>query len=63
MNTGRASDMPPIDAPYNIAINRQWYKTHWEDPEFQVLMKDWYWYKYGNPSQWEGVKVEDLDEE
>ena len=51
-DSGCSSDIPPLHAPYDIAIDWNWYEDNHE--VYKVEMSDWY--KYGNPIEWEGVE-------
>jgi len=41
-----------LRAPYDIAIDRNWYEDNHKG--YKVETSDWY--KYGNPIEWEGVE-------
>ncbi|KAI0054974.1 hypothetical protein BV25DRAFT_1833447 [Artomyces pyxidatus] len=47
--TDRSSDIPPLVAPYDAGINRDWYEFNKEDLHHHLGD----WYTYGNPVGWE----------
>ena len=55
--SGRSSDVPPLRTPYDAAINRAWYEANKD--QYKIVTGDWY--QLGNPSEWEGVGLDEND--
>jgi hypothetical protein len=56
--TGRSSSAPPIDAPYDFGINREWWTTAQE--KYSDVLGDWY--TYGNPEGFDDDEVEENEQ-
>ncbi|KAI0311342.1 hypothetical protein OF83DRAFT_1177669 [Amylostereum chailletii] len=53
--SGRASDNPPTVAPFNIAIDEDWFELVKNRDEYQTILMDYY--AYGNPAGWDEVDI------
>jgi hypothetical protein len=61
---GRTSNTPPKMAPFNYAINREWYEAHKDLPKHRLALLDWL--SYLAPDEWEyddGTFADDEDDE
>ncbi|KAI8986141.1 hypothetical protein BD414DRAFT_416524 [Trametes punicea] len=57
-NTGRATDVPPQFAPYNIGINRLWFENFKDKDTHRIELRDWF--KYPDPPGFGETPNDDL---